>query len=100
MTGGSASALELSRPARASLCYGPSDRSAAQGRLRRRAPTQPVTRPCRLPASGPIDNYPGENPPSLMVRALGAHGHLRRFDGRPANSGLTRLADIAKPNFT
>jgi len=63
MTGGSASALELSRPARASLCYGPSDRSAAQGRLCRRAPTQPVTRPCRLPASGPIDNYPGETLP-------------------------------------
>ena len=60
MTGGSASALELSRPAQASLCYGPSDRSAAQGRLRRRAPPQPVTRPGRLPASGPIDNYPGE----------------------------------------
>jgi hypothetical protein len=60
MTGGSASALELSRPARASFYYGPSDRSAAQGRLRRRAPTQSVTRPCRLPASGPIDNYPGE----------------------------------------
>jgi len=38
-------------------------RSAAQGRLRRRAPTQPVTRPCRLPASGPIDNYPGESLP-------------------------------------
>ena len=44
-------------------CYGPSDRSAAQGRLRRRAPTQPVTRPSRLPASGPIDNYPGETLP-------------------------------------
>jgi hypothetical protein len=50
-------------PARASLCYGPSDRSAAQGCLRRRAPTQPVTRPCRLPASGPIDSYPGETLP-------------------------------------
>jgi hypothetical protein len=36
---------------------------AAQGRLRRRAPTQPVTRPCRLPASGPIDNYPDETLP-------------------------------------
>ncbi len=60
MTGRSASAFELSRPARASLCYGPSDRSPAQGRLRRSAPTQPVTRPSRLPASGPIDNYPGE----------------------------------------
>jgi hypothetical protein len=63
MTGGSASALELSRPARASLRHGPSDRSAAQGRLCRRAPTQPITRPCRLPASGPIDNYPGETLP-------------------------------------
>ena len=50
MTGGSASALELSRPARASLCYGPSDRSAAQGRLRRRAPTQP-SYPTEPPAS-------------------------------------------------
>src|SRR3984885_11498787 len=47
----------------ASLCYGPSDRSAAQGRLCRRAPTQPVTQPSRLPASGPIDNYPGETLP-------------------------------------
>jgi hypothetical protein len=37
------------------FCYGPSDRSAAQGRLRRRASTQPVTWPSRLPASGPID---------------------------------------------
>ncbi len=98
MTGGSASALELSRPARASLCYGPSDRSAAQGRLRRRAPTQPVTRPCRLPASGPIDNYPGENPPSLMVRALGAHGHSRRSDRAPTTSGLPRSADILQVN--
>jgi hypothetical protein len=34
-----------------------------QGRLRRRAPTQPITRPSRLPASGPIDNYPGETLP-------------------------------------
>src|ERR1019366_5413452 len=56
MTGGSASALELSRPARASLCYGPSDRSAAQGRLCRRAPTQPVPRPaaCQLPDQSTI----------------------------------------------
>jgi hypothetical protein len=63
MTGVSASALELSRPAWASLCCGPSDRSAAQGRLRRKAPTQPVTQPCRLPASRPIDDYPGETLP-------------------------------------
>ena len=45
------------------FCYGPSDRSAAQGRLCRRAPTQSVTLPSRLPASGPIDNYPGETLP-------------------------------------
>ena len=35
------------------------DRSAAQGGLCREAPTRPVTRPSRSPASGPIDNYPG-----------------------------------------
>src|SRR5262245_13599521 len=40
--------------------YGPPDRSAAQGDLCREAPTQPVTQPSRSPASGPIDNYPGE----------------------------------------
>ena len=75
MTGGSASALELSRPARASLCYGPSDRSAAQGRLRRRAPTQPVIRPSRLPASGPIDNYPGETLPHSWFAPSGARSN-------------------------
>src|SRR5262245_10530971 len=35
-------------------------RRIAQGCLCRRAPTRPVTPPSRLPASGPIDNYPGE----------------------------------------
>lgn len=40
--------------------YGPPDRSATQGDLCREAPTQPVTQPSRSPASGPIDNYPGE----------------------------------------
>jgi len=39
--------------------YGPPDRSAAQGDLCREAPAQPVTRPSRSPASGPIDNCPG-----------------------------------------
>ena len=43
----------------ASLCYGPPDRSATQGDLCHEAPTQPVTRPSRSSASGPIDNYPG-----------------------------------------
>ena len=40
--------------------YGPPDRSAAQGDLCREAPTPTVARPGRSPASGPIDNYPGE----------------------------------------
>jgi hypothetical protein len=39
--------------------YSPSNRSATQGDLCREAPTRPVTRPSRSPASGPIDNYPG-----------------------------------------
>jgi hypothetical protein len=39
--------------------YGPPDRSATQGDLCREAPTRPVARPSRSPASGPIDNYPG-----------------------------------------
>ena len=59
MAGGSASALSLSRPAQASLCYGPPDRSATQGDLCHEAPAQPVTQPNRSSASGPIDNYPG-----------------------------------------
>jgi hypothetical protein len=33
---------------------------ATQGDLCREAPTQPVAQPSRSPASGPIDNYPGE----------------------------------------
>jgi hypothetical protein len=63
MTGGSASALELSRPARASLCYGPSDRSAAQGPPLSQDCDPASYPPCRLPASGPIDYYPGETLP-------------------------------------
>src|SRR5262249_40983613 len=40
-------------------CYGPPNRSAAQGDLCHEAPTRPVTQPSRSSASGPIDNYPG-----------------------------------------
>ena len=47
-------------PLRLHSRYGPSDRSVAQGDLCREAPTQPVTRPSRSPAFGPIDNCPGE----------------------------------------
>ncbi len=78
MTGRSASAFELSRPARASLCYGPSDRSPAQGRLRRRAPTQPVPgrAACQLPDQSTIIRLRSS---SLIVRALGAHDQSRRL---------------------
>ena len=55
--------------------YGPPDRSATQGGLCHEAPTQSVTRPSRSSASGPIDNYPGGNPPPQVFRALGAHCH-------------------------
>ena len=41
--------------------YDPSDtRPVTQGDLCHEAPAQPVTRPNRSSASGPIDNYPGE----------------------------------------
>ena len=56
--------------------YGPPDRSAAQGDLCREAPTQPVTRPSRSPASGPNRQLSGWNPPPLMIRAFRAHCHL------------------------
>jgi hypothetical protein len=47
------------------------------------------TRPNRSSASGPIDNYPGETlPPSLIVRALGAHGHFRKSALLTARSAL------------
>ena len=58
--------------------YGPPDRSAAQGDLCREAPARPVTRPSRSPASGPIDNLSGWNPPPQMIRAFGAHCQFRR----------------------
>jgi len=51
----------------------PPDRSATQGDLCHEAPTQPVTRPSRSSASGPIDNFPGGNPPPQVFRAFGAH---------------------------
>jgi hypothetical protein len=55
--------------------YGPSDRSVAQGQLRREAPALLVSQPNRSSAAGSIDNSPGGIFPPLMVRAFGAHGH-------------------------
>jgi len=40
--------------------YGPPDRSVAQGDLCHEASAQPVARLNRSPATGPIDDYPGE----------------------------------------
>jgi hypothetical protein len=53
----------------------------------------------RLPASGPIDNYPGENPPSLIVRALGAHGQSRQFGRVSPISGLPQTADMQTSKY-
>ena len=56
-------------------CYGPSDRSAAQGDLCHEAPALPVAQQSRSSATGSIDNSPGGNLPPQMFRAFGAHGH-------------------------
>jgi len=55
--------------------YGPPDRSATQGDLCREAPAQPVTRPSRSPASGPIDNSPGG---ILLHRCFAPSGRTAR----------------------
>src|SRR6202030_685313 len=74
MTGGSASALSLSRPAQASLALRP------VGLLSR--PRRPLSRgssPSGYPAE-PLVSFPinrqlsGWNPPPLVIRAFGAHG--------------------------
>ena len=57
-------------------CYGPPDRSATQGGLCHEAPAQPVTRPSRSSASGPIDNYPGG---ILLHRCFAPSGRTARF---------------------
>ena len=57
--GGSASGLNLSRPAQASFALRPAGSLAAQGGLCHEAPARPVTQPNRSSATGLIDNYPG-----------------------------------------
>ena len=56
----------------ASLALRPPDRSAARGDLCREAPTRPVTRPSRSPASGPIDNIRVEPSSTDNSRLRGA----------------------------
>jgi hypothetical protein len=77
MAGGSASALSLSRPARASHALRPA------GSLSR--PRRPLSRgssPSGYPAE-PLVSFQinrqlsGWNPPPLVIRAFGAHGHFR-----------------------
>src|SRR5215213_304910 len=51
--------------------YGPLDCSTAQGGLCHEAPAQSVARPNRSSATGAI-----ENPPPLVIRAVGAHWEI------------------------
>jgi hypothetical protein len=53
--------------------YGPSDCSAAQGGICRKASARPPTPPSRLPATRSNQLLSGWNPPPLVIRAVGAH---------------------------
>jgi hypothetical protein len=90
LTGGSASALSLSRPAQASLTL----RSAGLlNRLKR--PLSRGSSPAGYPTE-PLVSYQinrqlsGWNLPPLVIRAFGAHGQSRRFGHQPVTSGLLR----------
>ena len=84
LTGGSASALGLSRPAQASLTLRP---AGLLNRLKR--PLSRGSSPAGYPAE-PLVSYQvnrqlsGWNPPPLVIRAFGAHGQKRRFDRLPS----------------
>src|SRR5208337_5166147 len=74
VTGGSVSALSLSRTCTAFTQV--AARRIAQppiGDLCHEAPTRAVTRTSRSSATGSIDNSPGRILPPLMIRAFGAH---------------------------
>jgi hypothetical protein len=49
----------LPQRARSRSCYGPPDRSVAQGDLCHEAPARPVTRPSRSSATRSIDKFLG-----------------------------------------
>jgi hypothetical protein len=70
--------------------YGPPDRSATQGDLCREAPARTVTQPSRSPATGPIDNYPGE---ILLTDGSRLRGALPRPD--LADHGFTFVREPA-----
>jgi hypothetical protein len=97
MAGGSASALLLSRPARASLTLRP------VGSLSR--PRRPLSRgssPASCPAK-PLVSYrinrqfSGRNLPPLMIRAFGAHGHYRT---RPQHSRVNTALRPPRPRIS
>ena len=73
ISGGSASTSSLSRPAQASLAFGPQGRSTAQGGLCHRASVPPVTRQDRLSATRSNRQLSGWILPPLVLRAVGAH---------------------------
>ena len=73
ISGGSASTSSLSRPAQASLAFGPQGRSTAQGGLCHRASVPPVARQDRLSATRSNRQLSGWIPPPLVLRAVGAH---------------------------
>jgi hypothetical protein len=86
----------LLRPARpgtvtarqASLrCYGPLSRSPFKG-FRRWAPTRPVTRPSRQPATGPPGSYPDGTHTRRQRRAYVGSGHINR---PPPTAGHTPI---------
>jgi hypothetical protein len=88
MTVGSASAFELSRPAQASLLLRPIG-SLSGPRPPSSQGSDPVSYPAEPPASFRTNRQlSGCDPPSLVVRALGAHGHSRRSDPVTAISEL------------
>ena len=77
ISGGSASTSSLSRPAQASLAFGPQGRSTAQGGLCHRASVPPVTRQDRLSATRSNRQLSGWILPPLVLRAVGAHRDIR-----------------------
>ncbi len=91
MTGRSASALSLSRPAQASLTLRP---ARLLNRLKR--PLSRGSSPAGYPTE-PLVSYQinrqlsGWNLPPLVIRAFGAHGHSRRFGVLPSTSVLPGL---------
>ncbi len=97
LTGGSASALGLSRPAQASLTLRP---TGLLNRLKR--PLSRGSSPAGYPTE-PLVSYQinrqlsGWNLPPLVIRAFGAHGQKRRFDAPPTASGLPQSTDIIRP---